>query len=52
MLAVKGALVGLLVAGAYVHDYVLGPGSRGRSARASGSRCAAILTASGVRTSR
>ena len=26
MLAVKGVLVGLLAAGAYVHDYVLGPG--------------------------
>ena len=26
MLAVKGALVGLLVAGSYLHDYVLGPG--------------------------
>ncbi len=26
VLAVKGALVGLLAAGAYVHDYVLGPG--------------------------
>ena len=25
-LAVKGALVALLVAGAYVHDFVLGPG--------------------------
>jgi len=26
VLAVKGALVGLLVAGAYLHDYVVGPG--------------------------
>jgi copper resistance protein D len=26
VLAIKGALVGLLVAGAYAHDYVLGPG--------------------------
>ena len=26
MLAVKGVLVGLLVAGAYLHDFVLGPG--------------------------
>ncbi len=26
VLAVKGALVGLLVAGAYLHDFVLGPG--------------------------
>src|SRR4029077_14414010 len=26
VLAVKGALVGLLIAGAYLHDYVLGPG--------------------------
>jgi putative copper export protein len=26
VLAVKGALVGLLVAGAWLHDYVLGPG--------------------------
>jgi putative copper export protein len=25
-LAIKGALVGLLVAGAYLHDFVLGPG--------------------------
>jgi putative copper resistance protein D len=26
VLAVKGALVGVLVAGSYLHDYVLGPG--------------------------
>jgi uncharacterized membrane protein len=26
VLGVKGALVGLLAAGAYVHDYILGPG--------------------------
>jgi uncharacterized membrane protein len=26
VIAVKGAFVGLLVAGAYLHDYVLGPG--------------------------
>ena len=26
MLGIKGALVGLLMAGAYLHDYVLGPG--------------------------
>jgi hypothetical protein len=26
VLAVKGILVGLLVAGAYLHDFVLGPG--------------------------
>jgi hypothetical protein len=26
VLAVKGVLVGLLVAGAYLHDFVLGPG--------------------------
>src|SRR5581483_4167035 len=26
VLAVKGVLVGVLVAGAYLHDYVLGPG--------------------------
>jgi len=26
VLGVKGALVGLLVAGSYLHDYVLGPG--------------------------
>ena len=26
VLAIKGALAGLLVAGAYLHDYVLGPG--------------------------
>ena len=26
LLAIKGVLVGLLVAGAYVHDFVLGPG--------------------------
>ncbi|HEY4411590.1 MAG TPA: hypothetical protein VGN06_01210, partial [Gaiellaceae bacterium] len=26
VLAVKGALVGLLAGGAYLHDYVLGPG--------------------------
>ena len=28
VLAVKGLLVGLLVAGAYLHDFVLGPGAR------------------------
>ena len=40
-LAIKGVLVGLLVAGAYLHDYVLGPGApRGRSAKGSRSRCA------------
>jgi uncharacterized membrane protein len=26
VLGIKGALVGLLIAGAYLHDYVLGPG--------------------------
>jgi uncharacterized membrane protein len=26
VLAIKGVLVGLLIAGAYLHDYVLGPG--------------------------
>jgi copper resistance protein D len=30
VLAVKGALVGVLVAGAYLHDFVLGPGLAGQ----------------------
>ena len=30
VLGVKGAAVGLLVAGAYLHDYVLGPGLAGQ----------------------
>ncbi len=41
VLAVKGALVGLLVAGAYLHDYVLGPGL----ARADPRRPAAVAAA-------
>ena len=47
VLGVKGALVGLLVAGAYVHDFVLGPGLARQIREAKPESLRPILTAIG-----